>query len=818
MSSGVQAFPFVARQRAAQPALFEPLDEALDLHTDWRHFLTHDAAAHDLLKRVRVYRQSRLAWLASVDATHPYEQHGWALEQCSRLAELMLGHVYQETCQAFAREQGVVRDAHGQVVSLLVYALGKLGGGELNYSSDVDLVFVYPRDGRADGGRELDAASYFEKLCQRMIRAVDSITADGQLYRVDTRLRPFGSAGALAVSAAALSAYLLNEGREWERFAWMRAHRVCGDAAQSLPVREMIDAFVYRKHLDYSVFESLLDIKREQAAIKQRDPHNLKLGEGGIREIEFIVQTLQLAYGGRDPALRGRGIVQVLEALTGQGKMLPVDRDRLLSAWLYLRKCENLSQLLHDRQVHHLPDDATELEWLAQAMGHDHSAAFLGALAQQRRRVQRLYSALLAEQNNPWQEVHSDTDALQRAAELTRTHTHRALAPDARAKVRRLWLQWLQRTPDAVVIERLGRLMNAIAHRSTYVLMLVQEAIIRDKLYDLISRGGYFVERFSRHPALLEILFEDEALPTDLNSEWLRGQWRRVVRADAEDEEQWMEDVRFFRQATELRVMMACVSGRRTELQCGVDLARVAEYILRAVIVQAHRDVCERLGEDVVAADALMVIAYGSLAAENMHPDSDLDLVFIVDLDVLDAPVQHFVLRWIRRIMHHLTSRTFHGELYPLDLQLRPEGHSGAMVVSLLHFIDYQKTRAWTWEHLALLRSRVVYGDADQVARFGQCKRDILMQPRAAEDIERDVADMARRLQSAGLQRNQLALDLTALVLRHVPDCPQLLEHNRTEAWLDALLSAGVLSPDAHRQWLDRHASQQRRRLRQDLN
>lgn len=735
-------FPFLGAQwpeivalSAAYPSLKD-----YDLQLDWQVYSSkfeQQTTATDWFKKLRKFRQSRLAYLAYQDLFEPLDMHLTTMHKVSDLAELLIQQAHQVAAAEMQHKYGRVMGDNGEPVEMLIWALGKLGTRELNYSSDVDLVFLYSQAGVSDGQRCLDASSYFARLGQKVIKLLDHFTQDGQVYRVDMRLRPFGSAGPLACSVAALQQYLQYEGREWERFAWMRARLVSGNLNMAEEVSRRLTPFIYRKHLDYTVFSALAKIKGEIAGHLDYEDDDLKQGAGGIRAVEFIVQSLQLVFGGRNENLQGTAISAQIQELIKAGK-LPND-DVLNQAWLWLRKLENISQAKADQSTHQIPDSPVVKQVICDSFGYENWNQMKVAIEHQRQQVESLFIQLFAEAEDKQQ----ITDAQKQQLHVLMQDISNKRLPRKRQESIEQLLQKSLQLASVETVQNLLLLIKKILTRPNYILMLLKETNVLQSVLRLMAKHPYFVQVLPNNPALLEQLFEPEAL-TLFTVESLTLNWQAQAPDDVED---WMEALRYFKLFHQFKLMLAWSEKQINQPQTSQQMTVLATFILATVVRYSHQEMLQKIGESGVAANQLVIIAYGSAATEQMTVGSDLDLVFIIDKEQLNADAYLFTQKWLRRIIHHLTTPMYHGKLYELDMQLRPNGNSGALVTTKKEFAHYQATQAWIWEHAAMIKSRAIYATDQQAQWHRLLRSEILQQQRDANTVDQALAEMAVKLE-----------------------------------------------------------------------
>lgn len=794
------------------------------------------------LRRWRAAGSTRLVWrdlqgLDDVDAT---------LAGASRLADQALQAGVAALSASLAERHGRVRSRDGREQSLVVFGLGKLGGGELNFSSDVDLVYAYPEAGESDGARPLDAEAWFTRLGQRLAQLLGDVTADGFCHRVDLRLRPFGGAGRLALSFNAMEQYFQREGRDWERYAWIKARPVAGDLAAGESLLATLRPFVYRRYLDYSALDGLREMKALIAAeVQKRElADDLKLGPGGIREIEFLVQALQLIRGGREPALRGRSLLPMLAALAGAGHVAPATAERLAQAYRFLRRAENRVQMLADQQVHALPEDPLARHRIARGLGYAgerelrldldaHRAVVAGEFAglleaRGRRRAPANalvdYWRALPDGGEP--AVLADAgfadpegqDAALR--DFARTPAVRALSERGRRRLDHVLPELLaaaarSEAPDAALPRGLA-LLQAIARRTAYLALLEEQPAAMARLVDVMARSALLSERLAAHPLLLDELLDTRAagpVPTEAELPALVAQADAL--APAGDTEAALHALNELRQAIGFRIALAVLGQRLAPVAAARRLATLAEAIVGAVLARAQADLEASHGR--VPGAGLAVLGYGSLGGRELGFGSDLDLVFLHDAPAeaasdgarpLDAG--RYFARLAQRLVSLLGTVTGAGKLYEVDVRLRPDGAKGMLVSSLESFTDYQRHRAWTWERQALVRARAIAGAPAVGAAFEAIRRETLCAPRDPAQLREDVLAMRRRMRDE-LDRSRpgrfdlkqgegglvdLEFLLQHAVLAGAARVPALAEARDTPALLSALGEAGLL-PDA---------------------
>ncbi len=794
---------FVARSCSRDPGMLKQLSESNDLASgypagDYARRLAEwlaEVADEDLmgvaLRRFRRREMVRIAWrdlagLAPLAAT---------LADLSELADTALECTLQKLYEWQCQRLGVPRDAQGQAQQLVVLGMGKLGGRELNYSSDIDLIFAFPSNGETDGRRSLSNEEFFRRLGQRLIKLLHEATAEGFVFRVDMRLRPFGDAGPLVVTADALVDYYQNHGREWERYAMIKARVSAGDRVVGEWLLARLRPFVYRRYLDYGAFESLRTMKAMIAKQVERKGlrRNIKLGPGGIREIEFIGQVFQLIYGGREPGLREPGILRVLEYLATSERLPALAVQDLKQAYEFLRRAENRLQAWADQQTHTLPEDELAKLRLAYTMGFADWSAFVAALLRHTSVVATQFAQVFAVSKAEVEPVAADfaavwngvtgeanaigilneqgfddpAKALMALQALRQGFSYRALSQRGRERMDRLippLLGAVVAVPrPTATLERLIQLLEAIARRSVYLALLVENTLALSHLVKLCAASNWIAKYLARYPLLLDDLLDSAALYHPMERAQLGAELsRQLDRVPSDDAEQVMDALRHFKQTQVLRVAAADVSGAMPLMIVSDYLTEIAEVLLRQILSLAWADLLPRFGhpccvEHGESRDAgFAIVAYGKLGGIELNYGSDLDLVFLHDSAgerqqtsgprEIDNPT--YFAKLVQRIIHMLTAHTAAGDLYDVDTRLRPSGRAGLLVSSLAAFAEYQRHQAWTWEHQALVRARVVAGPPALAERFTAIRREVLGRERDPQALRQEVREMRERMRA----------------------------------------------------------------------
>lgn len=753
---------------------------------------------------------------------------------------------------------GTVKDGAGRDVSLVVLAMGKLGGRELNFSSDIDLIFLYPADGESDGKRRLSAQEYFTRLSRLIVALLDQVTPDGFVYRVDTRLRPFGDSGPPVVSFGALESYLLRHGRGWERYAYVKARVIdTGDPAVAADLmRNIVEPFVYRRYLDYGVFESLREMKALVAAEARRRQlaDDIKLGPGGIREIEFIVQSLQLVRGGADRKLRTPELQAALKRLERTKNIKAADAAALEESYRFLRRLENVMQAIRDQQMHALPDTAADRARVAFAMERADWDRLSEEIERHREAVTRLFGSVAfrggekrlqtdiggsaatlwnsSAGERDWAEMFREFDyreADDMAQAMAAFASGGPVAQTDRPGAMRLakfvpaLLVTLQgREQPAVVLKRVLAVVEQILRRSAYVALLNENPVVLERLVGLCESSAWLATEVGRFPLLLDELLDPRLYTAKLSPEEMRAELeQRLEGVAAGDSEQHIETLGQFQRATLFRIAVADVTGNLPVMKVSDRLTELAELVVNTALGVAWGDLTRKHGQPYVESGAgrrragFGVIAYGKFGGIELSYGSDLDVVFLHggDGEALGTdgarPLDNstFFARLVRRLVHFLTAQTSSGALYQVDTRLRPSGRSGLLVTSVHAFARYQEENAWTWEHQALLRSRPVAGSAGVARDFERIRSETLRRRVRRDRLAEDVRSMRSRMRRQLSKDDPTRFDLKQgaggigdleflvqyLVLKHAGDHPALINYPDNIRQLGVLEAAGCL-------------------------
>ena len=666
--------------------------------------------------------------------------------------------------------------SNGDAQHLAIIGMGKLGGRELNVSSDVDYIFVYPEDGetsgREDGGGRIDNYDFFTRLGKRLIASLNDLTEDGQVFRVDMRLRPNGDSGPLVCSSDLLENYFITQGREWERYAWIKA-RVMNDsdpACAPAMTTSVARPFIYRKYLDFGAINAMRALHaqiRQEVTRKDRVEH-IKLGPGGIREIEFIAQVFQLIRGGRDSALQIRPTLLVLDRLGKSGHLATEDVKALTDAYVFLRRLEHRLQYLDDAQTHMLPESAADRALLAESMGYAQWEDLYAALNAHRDIVSQHFQAVFSDPNEsddlaPIQGLWNNIAAPDEAASLlqqmgysdgasltARIHSFRQsgryqnLPATNRERLDAVAISLIQlapktASPDAALLRGLD-FLESISGRGAYLALLQQYPQALKRVADLVSASSWGAQFLTRHPLLLDELLDQRLLETATDFDAYRQELDRALAEAHDDTEVEMNILREMHHAQLFRLLIQDLAGLHTLERISDFLSELADIIVDRTIGLVWRKLSKRHTDT----PHFAVIGYGKLGGKELGYGSDLDVVYLYDDADPDAAQTY--MRLGQRLTTWLSSQTSSGIVYEIDTRLRPNGESGMLAISLDGFRDYEEKSAWVWEHQALTRARFVAGDAALGERFEQVRRSILCKARDINSLRQEVMAMRQKM------------------------------------------------------------------------
>ncbi len=814
---------------------------------------------HDEMSGHRVLRQFRnreMVYIAWRDFTGSWSLEE-SLEHLSQLAEAMIFETYQWQYKACCELWGTPCNAQGDAQPMLIIGMGKLGGGELNFSSDIDLIFTYPENGETQGARRSIAnAQFFTRLGQRIIKALDQQTYDGFCYRVDMRLRPFGDSGPLVMSYAALEDYYQEQGRDWERYAMVKA-RVMGSEMypEYQELRQMLRPFVFRRYIDFSAIQSLRRMKSMiSSEVRRRGlVNNIKLGAGGIREIEFIAQVFQLIRGGREPGLRHRSLLLTLDAIEELDLLEDGGTQHLRDAYKFLRRLENLLQAMADKQTQTLPENSVEQLQLATAMGYHDWQGLLADVHTHMDAVHQVFNGLIGDDEEESSDVAKHFHELWDMAEKQDVMEHvlsedigaeepqvmantiiqfkhdlakKTLGPRGREVLNRLMpkvFAAIYSHPDAQFgLPRVLHLLQKIVTRTTYLELLDEHSAALTQLVRLCTASPMISEQLGRYPILLDELIDPQQLYNPIPLESYQTELRDfLARIPEDDMEQQMEALRQFKQICILRIAAADIAGVLPVMKVSDHLTYLAEAIVESVVNQAWLQMAEKYGEPNHLKDregkGFAVIGYGKVGGWELGYNSDLDIVFMHDCPVSaytdgkkEIDGRQFYLRLAQRIIHIFSTRTASGILYEVDTRLRPSGASGLLVSPAEAFDEYQHTEAWTWEHQALVRARMIYGDEPLQQSFAQTRHNVLTLERDETKLKQEVVDMRIKMRDhlGGKKADRFMLKQDPggitdveflaqyLVLRYSHEKPKLTRWSDNVRIFESMIAQGVMDEE----------------------
>ncbi len=799
---------FVARNCIRYPALFYKLHaegfESGRTIDDYRELVGQVIATakddNELMSALRVLRQQemiRIAWrdlnlLADIEVI---------FHELTDFAESMVAITLQYLEKQQAETFGMPLDANGEEQFLLVFAMGKMGGGELNFSSDIDLIFTFADDGETPGPRRKSHYEFYLAVLRKLVKVLDEVTAEGFVYRVDTRLRPFGESGPMAMSFSGVEQYYQLQGRDWERYAMIKARLITGREDDKKYLQSMLTPFVYRRYLDFSMLDSIREMKAMINAQMKRKRmiNNVKLGPGGIREIEFIGQTLQLIRAGREPELRERSLIKVLTLLAEKNYLQKKEVAQLIEAYWFLRKLENRLQMLNDKQTHTLPDDELSQQRICVGMQMQDWDELLAQLAFHQNAVDDVFQNLIASDDERsddsassfalfWMDVDASDDEIEGVRQylevagyssageiidlLTQLRSRsqvKHLTGDTARLLAQLMESLIEKIADypnqVMLLDRICRIIKALAGRKVYISLLHEYPVIQLQMLTLCSASEWFTERLTRYPILLDSLLSTaETFRRQYDVKKLLDlEMGRIAGNDAHidaDLEQQMDRMRQFKRQMVFTVAMLdvfyeepveAVSDHLTEL-ANVLLEKILDFSWQAMVAKHGEPSCIVDGE--VFQPAISIVAYGKMGGNELGYGSDLDIIFVHNSagekqyttgeKCIDN--QSFFARVAQRVIHFLNTRTYSGMLYEADTRLRPDGQSGLMVSSISAFETYQHEKAWTWEHQALIRARFVTGNALIEQEFDRIRSSVLRQKRDLDQLLQEVVEMREKM------------------------------------------------------------------------
>ncbi|UJF25370.1 bifunctional [glutamate--ammonia ligase]-adenylyl-L-tyrosine phosphorylase/[glutamate--ammonia-ligase] adenylyltransferase [Suttonella sp. R2A3] len=849
----VRASDYVARQLQRYPAVYELIAGAhhwadYDFSAAWQSWWAdYDDDEAALMRALRQFKHAHQSALVHAVVNQQLPQSDF-LNAISALAATLTEAALDFQHQCLVARYGEPRDSEGDPFTLSVLAMGKFGGGELNFSSDIDLIFAFRTAGETDGGergKPIEHEQFFRKLAQKTIYLLDSVTEDGMVYRVDMRLRPFGQSGPLALSYDAIEQYYLLHGRDWERYAMMKARPVAGDIAGGAQLLNNLRPFMYRRYLDYAALRAISDMKAEiNRHIRDEGlERHIKLGKGGIREAEFSVQAMQLVYGGQYPRLQQTHFLAVLEDLVSLDLWGSEEASALRKAYLFLREVENALQFDHEQQTHQLPDNESAWRRLVLAVGAEDVAHLQVRLEEARMVVHQQFKGIFAEDEH---EANVD-DVLQgidwREPDEERVRTWLAdhgVRAEQSVKMfvaledlgeRLPWQRLPKRTlsdldrllPQIVALASAPSrqkglsgvldLVLAVSGRGVYIDLLSDQSRLIEHLLDIAANSAWLMRFICEHPLVLDDVLSERPAVSD-PKQLADDLAARLENSD--DDEQWLHALRDFKHAQLFKVAWADVHGRLSLMEVSDYLSLIATLVLESAYQRAHQTMVARYGEPRGLNGeqaAFAIIGYGKLGGLELGYGSDLDLLFLYDQHgsggVSDGEKsisnEQFFSRLVQRLNNYLSAPSASGVLYEVDTRLRPGGKSGLLVSSIQAFAQYQNEQAWTWEHQALTRTRFICGDQVLNEAFAKVRHDTLTRQRD-EGLREEVVKMRQKMrdnhsQEAGIfhlkQSPGGLIDIEFIVqyllLKHAHQEPVIARMSDNIRQLAALEATGII-------------------------
>lgn len=832
----VACSPFVARLLTKDAVVLNDLLTKLHqeyLLSDMQNFLAQQKIIDEFtLKRVlRLLRQHVMARIIVRDLNGLADLPE-VMRTISHLAEVTTQTAIKYLTSWMQPQYGIPTNASGEEQSLIVVGMGKLGGGELNVSSDIDLIFAYEEEGVTNGAQSINNQDFFTRLAKKLIAAIDETTEDGFVFRVDMRLRPFGSEGALVSNLDALEDYYQNNGREWERYAWIKGRVIAGNSQKLM---KLLKPFVFRKYLDFGAFASMRDLKIQiQRDVNSKGMHdNIKLGRGGIREIEFIAQVFQLIRGGRDESLQIKPTLAVLDLLKNKGLLPEKTVQELTVAYVFLRNLEHRLMYVDDAQTQDLPKTDEAKARIAKAMNFEDWPTFLAQLNTHRQLVQLHFDATFSDttathydalenEESIWNGRRTETEAIQDLQQLgfadAQETLHRLNAVHQSSRYIKLPELSRQRfdalmpyvislsakvaNPDITLL-RLLDLLESICRRASYLALLAEHPEAMRLLVKLCSSSPWLANYLTQHPILLDELLDTRTLYATPDFMEMRAELMKRL-ADAEgDIERQMDIMRHFKHASVFRFAVQDINEELTLEKLSDYLSELADLILNVSLETIWPYVRDRH----LDVPKFAVIGYGKLGGKELGYASDLDIIFLYDDAAPEAGEVY--ARFAQRINNWFNSLTSAGLLYETDLQLRPDGSSGLLVSAVSAFKDYQLNKAWVWEHQAISRARFVAGDTSIGDAFEKIRVEVISQSREQEKLKSDVLDMREKMRaSQNIPADMFDLKhskggiidveflVQYLVLAHAKTQPELTANIGNIALLKLLASLKIINKD----------------------
>ena len=756
-----------------------------------------DALLMSGLRRIRNREMLRIAWRdiagwIDIDST---------LHELSALAQVIINETLECLFQQAIAASGAPLTPEGTPQRLVVLAMGKLGAYELNFSSDVDLIFAYEQDGELSDRYQTSYGEFYTKLIRRFIKVIDEITADGFVFRVDVRLRPFGQSGPLVMNFTAMETYYAAQASEWERYAMIKARVIAGDQLAAQNLQSILHAFTYRRYLDYRALEELRRLKQKiNAELQRKDwSDNIKLGNGGIRECEFIAQAFQLIRGGQEPYLQERSVIVVLTRLGERGYLPQPVSERLIAHYRFLRTVENRIQQYADQHAHTLPKNEKQQVAIAYVLGYASWQSFMDCITRVRSEVHQDFDLTFALPESASELAHMEAQhwlelddaglqcvltnlgyvgfaAIQASlADFFRGVAVKKLTRRGHDALNRLLpllmavVVKLEPERQRPVIERLLHLLEVIATRNVYYTLLIENPGALARLVGLAAASAWVIRYIAEQPLLLDELLDNRQLYKPLSRQQLRDELNiRLTQVNSDDVECILTALRQFKQANVLKIAAADIASIIPVMVVSDYLTWLAEVLVEEVLAQAWRitalkhDIGEEMARE-TGVQGFAVIAYGKMGGIEMGYSSDLDLVYLYDdtqSPVVDVPSM-FYAKLAQRMIGMLSAQMLSGRLYEVDLRLRPSGNSGLLVSSMSAYEHYQLNNAWVWELQALVRARWVAGDLRLETAFKLIRARALAHASSLDGLRLSILEMREKMRS-----HLLVHDLTRFNLK----------------------------------------------------
>lgn len=826
----VTCSPFVSRMLAKDAQLLSDLLN--NLHQPYQTAAMQTALEaqnifdeQSLKQQLRRLRQQVLVRMIVRDLNGLADFHE-VVQTTSALAEVTLQQAIAFHTAQLSKQYGTPKNPQGEPQSLIVVGMGKLGGAELNVSSDIDLIFAYEQEGETDGAQVISNQEFFTKLGKKVIAALDDVTEDGFVFRVDMRLRPFGSEGALVSCLDALEDYYQNYGREWERYAWIKGRVVAGP---SQALGDVLKPFVFRKYLDFNAYASMRDLKVQiQRDVMQRGlEDNIKLGRGGIREVEFVAQVFQLIRGGQDTELQVKPTLQVLQLLALKRMLPPEAVAQLTEGYIYLRNVEHRLMYIDDQQTQDLPKSEESKQRLLMMMGLDSWGEFLAQLNHHRAIIQAHFDATFSDAGHQaleqetaiWQGTIGQVGALdylnslgyldasetyQRLQALHQSSRYKQLPEQSKFRFDKLMPMVIQQSAETpnpdVALLRTIILLESICRRASYLALLAEFPESLQLVIKLCGSSPWLAQYLTAHPILLDELLDTQTLYDAPDFTAMQAELTKKMQALTGDTEAQMDTMRHFKNAAVMRFAAQDIGGLLALETLSDYLSALAELILQ-VSLQVIWPTLKFKHQDT---PQFAIIGYGKLGGKELGYVSDLDIIFLYDDAHPDASDNY--ARFAQRINNWFNSLTNAGLLYETDLQLRPDGNSGLLVSSVEAFEEYQLRKAWVWEHQAISRARFVAGDAQVGQRFSSIRDRVLMEMRDPQTLMQEVTQMREKMRASHPPKPELfdvkhdkggIIDVEFMVqymvLLHAHAHPQLLGNIGNIGLLHLLAELGMV-------------------------